>query len=61
MSEMRNSSLLGKFTVLFVICCLVIGSFVVNAAVALDGSGTEQDPWLIQSLEDFNDFAADAN
>jgi hypothetical protein len=61
MSETRNSSLLGKFTVLFVICCLVIGSFVVNTAVALDGSGTEQDPWLIQSLEDFNDFAADAN
>jgi hypothetical protein len=29
--------------------------------VALDGSGTEQDPWLIKSLEDFNDFAADAN
>jgi hypothetical protein len=29
--------------------------------VALDGLGTQQDPWLIQSLEDFNDFAADAN
>jgi len=33
----------------------------VNIAVALDGSGTQQEPWLIQSLEDFNDFAADAN
>jgi hypothetical protein len=29
--------------------------------MALDGSGVEGDPWLIQSLEDFNDFAADAN
>jgi hypothetical protein len=27
----------------------------------LDGSGTQEDPWLIKSLEDFNDFAADAN
>jgi hypothetical protein len=32
-----------------------------NTAAALDGSGTQQDPWRIQSLEDFNDFAADAN
>ncbi len=38
-----------------------MGSFVVNTAVALDGSGTQEEPWLIQSLEDFNDFAADAN
>ena len=30
-------------------------------ALALDGSGTEGDPWLIQSLEDFNEFAADGN
>jgi hypothetical protein len=29
--------------------------------VALDGSGTQEDPWRIKSLEDFNDFAADAN
>jgi len=27
----------------------------------LSGSGTKEDPWLIQSLDDFNDFAADAN
>ena len=33
----------------------------VNTALALDGSGTEADPWRIQSLDDFNDFAADAN
>jgi hypothetical protein len=38
-----------------------MGSFVVNTAMALDGSGTREDPWRIQSLEDFNDFVADAN
>jgi len=32
-----------------------------NIALALSGSGTEADPWRIQSLADFNDFAADAN
>ncbi|MDH4241444.1 MAG: hypothetical protein OEW48_17940 [Phycisphaerae bacterium] len=53
--------MMGKITIFFVICCLVMGSFVVNTAVALDGSGTQEDPWLIQSLDDFNDFAADAN
>ncbi|MHC4641434.1 MAG: GLUG motif-containing protein [Planctomycetota bacterium] len=61
MSEIRNSSLLGKITVLVVICCLVVGSLFVSTTFALDGSGTEGDPWLIKSLEDFNDFAADAN
>ena len=49
------SNLLGKITV------LVMVSLFVNTAIALDGSGTEQDPWRIKSLEDFNDFAADAN
>ena len=61
MNEKRNSSLSGQITIFFVICCLVMGSFVVNAAVALDGSGTQEHPWRIKSLEDFNDFAADAN
>lgn len=60
MSGMRISNLLRKIT-LVVVCCLGSCSFVVNTAAALDGSGTEQDPWLIQSLDDFNDFAADAN
>jgi hypothetical protein len=51
----RSSNLLGKITILvMVVLC-------VNTAIALDGSGTEQDPWRIQSLDDFNDFAADAN
>jgi hypothetical protein len=55
MSEIRNSSLFWKITVLIMVVLCV------NSAVALDGSGTQQDPWRIQSLEDFNDFAADAN
>jgi len=51
----RSSNLLGKVNI------LVMVSFVVSTALALDGSGTQEDPWRIQSLEDFNDFAADAN
>ncbi len=61
MNEKGNSSLLGKITVVLVICCLVMGSFVVNTAAALSGSGTQQEPWRIQSLADFDEFAADAN
>jgi hypothetical protein len=38
-----------------------MGNFTVNTALALDGSGTLENPWRIKSLEDFNDFAADAN
>ncbi|NIP24703.1 MAG: hypothetical protein GWN67_29215 [Phycisphaerae bacterium] len=52
----RNSNQVGKITI------LVMVFLCVNTAVALlDGSGTQEDPWLIQSLDDFNDFAADAN
>jgi len=51
----RSSNLLGKITV------LVVVGLCVNTALALDGSGTEQDPWLIQSLDDFNEFTADPN
>ena len=61
MNRMEISNLPGKITVLIVICCLLMGSFVVNTALAFEGSGTQEEPWLIQSLEDFNDFAADAN
>jgi len=50
-----NSNLLWKITILIMV------GLCINTAVALDGSGTEQDPWRIQSLEDFNEFAADAN
>jgi hypothetical protein len=33
----------------------------VNTASALPGSGTQDDPWRIESLADFDEFAADAN
>ncbi|NIP27382.1 MAG: hypothetical protein GWN67_21275 [Phycisphaerae bacterium] len=61
MSGTRISNLFGGFTVLVDICCLVIGGFAVDTALALSGLGTEEDPWRIQSLADFNEFAADAN
>lgn len=32
-----------------------------NIALALPGSGTEADPWRIESFSDFNEFCADAN
>jgi hypothetical protein len=32
-----------------------------NTALALPGSGTQQDPWRIESLSDFDEFAADPN
>ena len=51
----RRSSLLGKITILAIV------GLCANTAAALDGSGTEQDPWRIESLDDFNDFAADPN
>lgn len=38
----------------------IVGLFT-NTAAALPGSGTQQDPLRIESLEDFNEFAADAN
>ncbi|MHC4086714.1 MAG: GLUG motif-containing protein [Planctomycetota bacterium] len=57
----RISNLLGKITVFFVICFLVMVGLCVNIAVALDGSGTQEEPWRIKSLDDFNDFAADPN
>ncbi|MHC4559109.1 MAG: GLUG motif-containing protein [Planctomycetota bacterium] len=42
----------------FSIVLLVIS---VNTAAALPGSGTQQDPWRIESPADFNEFAGDAN
>ena len=51
----RDSNLLGKITVL-----IIVGLYV-NTTLALDGSGTEENPWRIKSLADFDDFAADVN
>jgi len=50
---------MSKYVVIITI--VIVGLTGSGTAVALNGSGTQQDPWLIQSLEDFNDFAADAN
>ena len=50
---------MGKWVVIITI--VIIGLVGSGTVLALDGAGTEGDPWLIQSLEDFNDFAADAN
>ena len=40
---------------------LVLMGLCVNTAAALSGSGTQQDPWRIESPADLNEFAADAN
>jgi len=42
---------------------VIIGvtAIAVNSALALPGSGTQADPWRIESLADFNEFAGDAN
>jgi len=47
--------------------CVVISAIVIISVVssgtvlALDGSGIQEDPWRIKSLEDFNEFAAEPN
>jgi len=40
---------------------LVLMGLCVHTAAALPGSGTQQDPWRIESLADFDEFAADPN
>lgn len=42
---------------------LIVSLVIISAhtAVALSGSGTEADHWRIETPEDFNEFAADAN
>jgi len=57
----RTSNLLKRFTNPLFICCLVTVGLCVHTAAALPGSGTQQDPWRIQSLADFDEFAADPN
>ena len=61
MIGIRNSNQFGKITILLIVYCLVIVSFAVNTVVALDGSGTEADPWRIESLADFDEFAANTS
>ena len=61
MVRVRSSNLWFRIAIVLIICCWGVVGLCVNTAAALDGSGTEADPWRIKSLEDFNDFAADAN
>ena len=46
---------------LLIISCLLTVGLCVNTAAALPGSGTQEDPWRIESLADFDEFAADPN
>ena len=44
--------------VLIIVVIILVGS---GTALALPGSGTQEDPWRIESLVNFNEFAADEN
>jgi hypothetical protein len=57
----RNSNLLHRITIPLIICYLVTVVLSVHTAAALPGSGTQQDPYRIESLADFDEFAADPN
>ena len=46
------------YRIAFIISLVIISA---HTVLGLSGSGTQEDPWLIQSLEDFNEFAAEAN
>ena len=56
-----TSNVLRRITTLLIISCLLTVGLCVNTAAALPGSGTQEDPWRIQSLADFDEFAADPN
>ncbi|MDH4240175.1 MAG: hypothetical protein OEW48_11485 [Phycisphaerae bacterium] len=53
----RISSLLGKITVLFVICCCCLPAHAKYGG----GSGTPEDPYLIYTAEQMNAIGADQN
>ena len=55
----RSSNVLRRITTLLIISCLLTVGLCVNTAAALPGSGTQEDPYRIQSLADFDEFAAD--
>ena len=57
----RISNLLRRITALLAICCWAAVVISPSAAAALPGSGTQEDPWRIESLADFDEFAADPN
>jgi hypothetical protein len=57
----RTSNVLRRITTLLIISCLLTVALCVNTAVALPGSGTQEDPYRIESLADFDEFAAGPN
>jgi hypothetical protein len=57
----RNSNVLRRITTLLIISCFLTVVLCVNTAAALPGSGTQEDPWRIESLADFDEFASDPN
>ena len=61
MVRATSSNVLRRITTLLIICCLLTVGLCVNTAAALPGSGAQEDPWRIESLADFDEFAADAN
>ena len=61
MFRIRNSNLLRRITNPLLIYCLVTLVLCVHTAAALPGSGTQQDPFRIESIADFDEFAADPN
>jgi hypothetical protein len=57
MSGTRKSNLLGKITVLFVICCCCLPAHAKYGG----GSGTPEEPYLIYDANQMNAIGADAN
>jgi hypothetical protein len=57
----KEANFLGGEIMLRIVIVLVFVGLCVHTAAALSGSGTPQDPWRIESLADFDEFAADPN
>jgi hypothetical protein len=60
-SVVKKANFLGGEIMLRMVVVLMIVGLCVHTAAALPGSGTPQDPWRIESLADFDEFAADPN
>jgi hypothetical protein len=60
-SVAKKAKFLGGGIMWRMVIVLVIVGLCVHTAAALPGSGTQQDPWRIESLADFDEFAADPN
>ena len=60
-SVAKKDKFLGGEIMWRMVVVLMIVGLCVHTAAALDGSGTQQDPFRIDSLADFDEFAADPN